>query len=153
MWLRRDCWCTGNSPAVAGLFSFISGRMCLQCSHSPGEHLFIRLQWILIPVQIVMITAVHRPQQLWSGAFFLNLLSFKNFHESFQRFGTGPLASVTVVISAACWVILFRLQPLHHLQIKADVVFAETDNPVLKKMIIYSRSFSSHYAFLHLFPL
>lgn len=38
--LHRDCWCTRNSPAATGSFSFISGRMCLQRSHSPGEHLY-----------------------------------------------------------------------------------------------------------------
>lgn len=70
--LHRDCWCTRNSPAATGSFSFISGRMCLQRSHSPGEHLFIKLHWILIPVRVMMhVTAVHCAQQLWSDAFFM----------------------------------------------------------------------------------
>lgn len=66
--------------------------MCLQRSHSPGEHLSIRSQ--------------QSSAALVRCIFYI--YSLKNFHENFQKLETGQL-STTVVISSACWVILFRL--------------------------------------------
>lgn len=84
---------------------------------------------------------------------FLYLLSFKNFPENFQRFETGLLSSVTVVISSACWVIqalgISRCIPSRSKQ-TCSLLWQITQ---FKKMIMYSLSFSSHYLFLHLFPL